>query len=154
MAQYLTTAYVDAMMSARTRTRLFTDDEQVGFDTTAFNIVVAAATAKVRSRLSEAGYTPPDDLDDTSKISAEGADLIRVATFEVFKRMAYQRKLLPVDFDPPHYKTIADELGSGDADPESLTPNAATAVGGVSFTESSSTVSGSVQRIFPRTLMR
>lgn len=151
MAAYLDTAYVDALMSPRTRTRLFTDVEADGFDQEAFDIVAAAATAKVRSRLAEAGYAPPDDL---TTIGEAARDLIKMATFEVFKRMAYARKLLPVDYDPPNYKSLADELASGEADPEGMTPNAATAVGGVSFTESSPTATDSLPRIFPRNMAR
>lgn len=151
MAAYIDLDYVEAFIDPSLVTRLFTDDAQVGFVQANFDIVANAATTKVRSRLIEAGYEPPDDL---STLPAAGQDLIRSATVEVFKKLAFARKLLPVEAEAPNYKSIADQIQSGDADVEGLAPNAANAVGGVSFSESSPYVSGSYSRIFPRNMSR
>lgn len=152
MAAYIDLDYVEAFIDPSLVQRLFTDDAQVGFVQENFDIVANAATTKVRSRLSEAGYTPPDDL---TTLPEAGRDLIRSATVEVFKKLAFARKILPVEAETPNYKSIADQIQSGEADVEGLSANTATAVGGISFTESSATVAaGNYSQIFPRNMNR
>lgn len=138
-AAYIDATYIHAFISQGRLEDLFTDP---GGSYTASYLTqqISASSELIKSAAKNAGYTLGDTTTDEN---------VKLATFGQLLMMAYGRKGEAV---PEQFATavnLAAAIRSGDW-PLTSTPNARDAVGGVKFSETTSTVSGSRHPVFNR----
>lgn len=142
MSAYLATSDVDALIGANERQALFSDDNTVaGYSVTYFTSLNEKASAVIQSAAKNAGYTLGATTTD---------DLVKLCTLGQIIAMAYGRKGLLV---PSQWQYIVDmrtDLINGNL-PLSMSPDAADAVGGLQWSDQTSTTgNGGRVQIFSR----
>lgn len=143
-ASYLTATYVNQYITSAVRISLFDDDEDGSLSASeiaAFDELVTGASEQARAYAENAGYVPGDST--TSRI-------LKKATLGIFLIEAYQRRQQNVPEQFATLLSLAEELRTGALEIYDLTPTTRDAVGGSSFTETDSSVSGSREQKFSR----
>lgn len=139
-AAYITAVDVDAFIGQATRSALFNDGN--GFTTSTFLKVVYNASSLVKAAAHAAGYT---SLGDTTT-----NDTIKTATLGQFLVMAYNRKQQRVPAEFYEQINLTSEIREGRVPIPGMSPSTQDAVGGVSFSETSTSVSGARYNVFSR----
>lgn len=119
------------------------------YQSTHFDRTASQATAYVRARLQEAGYTAPDDT-ALAALSAHDQELLKSATFEVFRALAYKRNGLTLPEELPDFRWLAEKLATGDVDLEGIAPSATEGIGGIYSSETDEDVEGNRAPVFGR----
>lgn len=154
---YIDPDYIDDMLGSDVRTGLFTDDGT--YNTSGEAKVADSATARVRTALSVAGYSPPTDaemvvfLAGTEAQKGE-ANTIQLACLGVWIGYAYGRKQIDV---PPGHEDKLDQLArieDGEIQFDALTYSSEAGIGGVKSSETSPTASLNKAQIFNRDMGR
>lgn len=152
--QYLDTTYVDAFLGSSVRAALFTPTGG-SYSTANFNTLAQAATADIETALRNSGYTPPT----ATVATASTVDAyVRLAAYGSFCELASVRPekalKLPENWENNPAKVAYQRILDGDANlSDSLTLTASEAIGGVTFSEQSTSISsndGSRPHIFSR----
>lgn len=136
---YIDATFIDQRMSDDVRQALF--DDGSGYQSSYLTALIEDADAVVDAALANAGYstglvTPPQ--------------LVKLASFGQFLAQAYGRKGLKVPDQFLTFVNLAEGIRSGAVPVPSMTPTARDAVGGVSFSESSSTITSARPQVFSR----
>lgn len=148
---YIDVTYVDAMIGLGLRASLF--DDGSGYEAAKFDVVVAAAEARVRGALRTAGYEPPNDA-ALAALDAEQRNNIKAAVLGAFIATAYGRRQIPVPQEYMDQVMLVANIKSGDLRFPGLVFTPRDGVGGVLFSESDETVDGSRPQIFSRDMGR
>lgn len=150
--QYLDTDYVDAHLGSNVRSALFTPSGG-SYSSTNFNTLAIAATSVIEAALYNSGYTPPTAT--VSDLSAV-VEYVKLATYGVFRELASTRPekslALPEDWASNPAKQAFQNIVDGTA-MLGMTVNTGSAIGGLTFSETSESVSsndGSRTHIFSR----
>ncbi|MEM1417538.1 MAG: hypothetical protein AAGH15_21760 [Myxococcota bacterium] len=132
--QYVDTDDFDAVVQASVRELLFDDsssEDGSGYSSDLFNRAAQHASVMVRAAAKNAGYGVDDDTSD---------EMLQLAALSVLVRFAYGRKQQEV---PPDlldlFGAIPEALRVGDLPLTDTAPDAASGIGGVEFTPSSTT---------------
>jgi hypothetical protein len=143
---YLTETYVDYFVGTAIRQELCT--ENATYSTATFLGIAYAATSDIQSALRNSGYTVP-----TTNTTNE---YVKLATVGVWIEMAYSRPAkrlpLPADWETHRARIAATNILSGDAMLD-LAVSTSTGIGGVTVSESSTSVSstdGGRAQVFSR----
>lgn len=127
-AAYIDSDYVDAMIGADVRAKLF--DDGSGYVSSILTVQINAASALIKAAALNAGYTLGDSTTN---------DTIKIATFGQFIGLAYNRKgLIP----PEEYRStiaMAEQIRTGVLPIPGDSPLPRDAVGGVKFSDSDAT---------------
>lgn len=132
---YLTQAYLEASLGTTKVAKLCPGTTGPDLAT-----LIAQATAEVRSALSIGGYTGAIPETVYASNSANCPDEIRLAALGSFLELAYGANDLELPEAYRAYVLKVEELKAGKLEIANVTRNVARAVGGVSFTDSTSTV--------------
>ena len=128
MSTHITTTYVNNAIGSSELTALMTSEGT----STALTQLIQAASSIVDSALSNSGYTPP---------TSSAPDMVKAATLGALLPLLYSRKQIAI---PEGYQVYLDSysmIRDGRFPVPGLTPNSRDAVGGVSFSDSDSSVS-------------
>lgn len=142
-ASYITAGYIDAFIGTVARQEFF--DDGSGYDATAatnFNLLIQAASGVVKAAAHNAGYT---SLGDTTT----DPDVQR-ATLGQWMAFAYNRKQQRVPGEFFELVNLTTEIREGRTPLTSLSPDTDDAVGGSTFSETLSTLSGSMHQVLSR----
>jgi len=132
MSEHINQAFVESMLGATTVDGL-TDSTDANL-----TLYIQLASAKIDAGLLNAGYSSP----------SSASDFIKLATFGALLPMLYGRKGLT---PPAAFLTevqIANGIIAGTYPVPGMTPTASIAVGGVQFTDSSTTSTDGYPPIF------
>lgn len=148
---YIDADYIDDMLGSDVRTGLFTDSGT--YNTTGFAKVADAATARVRTALSVAGYSPPADADITTYLAGTEsqigeANTIQIACLGVWLRYATSRKQVKI---PPGHDDALDmvaRIEDGKIQFAELTYTESAGIGGNVSSETSATATSNKAQIF------
>lgn len=146
---YVDATYVDTCLAEGTAMREALFRVAGVYTSTHFDRTASQATAYVRARLQEAGYTAPDDA-TLATLSAHDQELLKSATFEVFRHLAYKRNGLPMPEELPDFRWLAEKLATGDVDLEGVAPSATEGIGGIYSSETDEDVEGNRAPVFGR----
>ena len=138
-AAYITQTFIDNHIGADVRAALF--DDGFGFQVAIQTALINTASAIIKAAAQNAGYDPGDSTTN---------DLIMIATFGVFLQLAHGRKGLPVPEQFAAAITLADGIRNGQIPLPDTDPDTLGGVGGIKFTDSSSTTSTGKPPIFTR----
>lgn len=140
MAAYIDATYIDAFVSQGRLQKLLTDPDTGTYDSTHLTQQIASASELIKSAAKNAGYSLGDTTDD---------ETVKLATFGQLLMTLYGRK----GESPPETFATAVNLAAaiaGGTWPLGSTPNARDAVGGVSFSDTTSTLSTSRHPVMSR----
>lgn len=133
MPAYIDEAYIENAIGVHVEEALSDASSEVR------DQLIAAASAVAQSALLNAGYTvDPDDV----------PDLVRHATLAALLPMLYGRKGLRVPEELAIYGATFEAIREGHLPVPGLAPDAGDAVGGVEFSESDASVTGSKPKVF------
>ena len=154
---YIDPDYIDDMLGSDVRTGLFTDDGV--YNTTGEAKLADSATARVRTALSVAGYSPPTDAEMVAFLAGTEAqkgeaNTIQMACLGVWIDYAYSRKQQPI---PAQHEAKLDQLKmieEGEIQFDALSYSSEAGIGGIKSSETSPTVSKNKAQIFNRDMGR
>ncbi len=134
IVRYITTADVDAVMGSDVLGALFTDASVL--DTAARDRALELASTLARASAQNAGYELGDQSDGT------GVEMAKALALSAFVQLAYGRKQqTPPEATMAIIGALIEAARVGDLPIPDMTPDARGAVGGVRFTDSTSTSS-------------
>lgn len=134
IVRYITTADVDAVMGSDVLGALFTDASVL--DTAARDRALELASTLARASAQNAGYDLGDQSDGT------GVEMAKALALSAFVQLAYGRKQqTPPEATMAIIGALIEAARVGDLPIPDMTPDARGAVGGVRFTDSTSTSS-------------
>ncbi len=134
IVRYITTADVDAVMGSDVLGALFTDAGTL--DTAARDRALELASTLARASAKNAGYDLGDQSDGT------GVEMAKALALSAFVQLAYGRKQqTPPEATMAIIGALIEAARVGDLPIPDMTPDARGAVGGVRFTDSTSTSS-------------
>ena len=133
----MTTAYVGATYVANA----IGSDEQLAMATgTALTQLILSASSLVDAALSNGGYATP--------VGGTVPEVVKLATMGALVPLLYARRGTPVPEQYIVHMRVLNDIAKGNIPIPELTPTAQDGVGGVVFTESSSSVTGSVVQVY------
>ena len=137
MSAYIDIAYIRKSIGTEEANNL------TGSDSDVQDQLIAQASALMDSVLSNAGYATP-----LSGTVSTYPDLVKMGTLGAFLPLAYGRKGLAVPEQLLVHTNVFSAIRTGDLEIPGLSPSARDAVGGVKFTDSSTTTTSGKPRIF------
>jgi hypothetical protein len=130
--RYITTTDVAAIMGTDVLAGLFTDNGTA--DTSARDRALELASTLARASAKNAGYDTGEQNDGT------GSEMVKALALSAFVQLAYGRKQqTPPDATMSIIGALIEAARTGDLPIPDLSPSAQDAVGGVRFTDSTST---------------
>lgn len=159
---YITNTYIDALISTRIRTALFSDGQPPVYSDANCEQARITAHAIVRTALSQAGYTPPT-VAELAAMVADAAneqrvvdgENIRLATFGQWLNLGgFVRKQWPIPTELRATLNLVRDIKLGSLTFPTLSLSVPGAVGGNTFSDNDADAGDTLAPMFSKTMGR